>query len=177
MIKERKMRKNEPSQRSDGRRRVLSAILWGGSAVVTLPESWTRPVIQSVLLPAHAQTSAPDEEPDSEDGTFSCTNTYEGQISLASETCGVGATVSITLGPAPGRALNASLGAAPYTGAGTYNMDGSFGPIALVSGSVNFVIEGNITSDCSQITGRTIADESTACGSAPNDGNFALIPV
>lgn len=43
------------------RRKVLKSIALGGGAVVatkTLPESWLKPVVKSVLLPAHAQTSA-----------------------------------------------------------------------------------------------------------------------
>lgn len=44
-----------------GRRKLLkSALLGGGAAATSLylaPERWTRPIIQSVTLPAHAQTS------------------------------------------------------------------------------------------------------------------------
>lgn len=56
----------KPSETSDrpaaGRRKLLkSALLGGGAAGAWLlaPERWTRPVIESVTLPAHAQTSAP----------------------------------------------------------------------------------------------------------------------
>ena len=43
------------------RRKLLRSIAAGGGAVVagqTLPSRWTKPVVDSVLLPAHAQTSA-----------------------------------------------------------------------------------------------------------------------
>ena len=42
------------------RRKLLKAIAAGSGAIVagrSLPESWTRPVVDSVLLPAHALTS------------------------------------------------------------------------------------------------------------------------
>lgn len=45
---------------SDSRRRLLKAILAGGGAVTTvkaLPEKWTAPVMKTVILPAHAQTT------------------------------------------------------------------------------------------------------------------------
>jgi len=42
------------------RRKLLKSIAAGSGAIVagkSLPESWSRPVVDSVLLPAHAQTS------------------------------------------------------------------------------------------------------------------------
>jgi len=42
------------------RRKILKSIAAGSGAVITgkaLPESWSRPVVDGVLLPAHAQTS------------------------------------------------------------------------------------------------------------------------
>ena len=42
------------------RRKLLKSIALGSGAVVagkSLPESWSRPVVDSVMLPAHAQTS------------------------------------------------------------------------------------------------------------------------
>jgi hypothetical protein len=47
----------------NARRNLLKGIAAGSGAVITgksLPESWSRPVIDSVMLPAHAQTSGPD---------------------------------------------------------------------------------------------------------------------
>ncbi len=43
------------------RRKLLKSLAAGSGAVIagkTLPEHWSRPVIESVVLPAHAQTSA-----------------------------------------------------------------------------------------------------------------------
>ena len=45
---------------SDSRRKLLKSIAAGSGAIVagkSLPESWSRPVVDSVMLPAHAQTS------------------------------------------------------------------------------------------------------------------------
>lgn len=42
------------------RRKLLKTIMSGGGAIVaakSLPENWTKPVVDSVMLPAHAQTS------------------------------------------------------------------------------------------------------------------------
>lgn len=44
----------------ESRRKLLRSIAASGGAVATgkvMPESWTKPVIDTVLLPAHAQTS------------------------------------------------------------------------------------------------------------------------
>ena len=45
---------------SESRRKLLKSIAAGGGAIVagkSLPENWKKPVVDSVLLPAHAQTS------------------------------------------------------------------------------------------------------------------------
>jgi surface protein len=48
------------AQLPQGRRKLLKSIALGGGAIAvgkTLPESWTKPVIDSVMLPAHGETS------------------------------------------------------------------------------------------------------------------------
>ncbi len=45
---------------SDSRRKILKSIAAGTGAVVagkSLPENWAKPVVDSVMLPAHAETS------------------------------------------------------------------------------------------------------------------------
>lgn len=45
---------------TESKRKLLKSIAMGTGAVIagkSLPESWSRPVVEAVLLPAHAQTS------------------------------------------------------------------------------------------------------------------------
>lgn len=47
-------------QSSESRRKLLKSIAAGSGAIIagkSLPESWAKPVVDSVMLPAHAQTS------------------------------------------------------------------------------------------------------------------------
>jgi hypothetical protein len=51
--------------KNESRRKLLKSIAAGSGAIVagkSLPESWSKPVVDSVMLPAHAQTS-PAEPP------------------------------------------------------------------------------------------------------------------
>ncbi len=51
------------NKKNDSRRKLLKSIAAGSGAVVagkTLPDAWTKPVVDSVLLPAHASTSGGD---------------------------------------------------------------------------------------------------------------------
>ena len=55
-----KQRRPETTNRS--RRKLLGAVAVGGGAVLagtTLPRNWTKPIVDSVVLPLHAQASAP----------------------------------------------------------------------------------------------------------------------
>ena len=53
--------KKETSVTDDkGRRKLLKSVVAGGGAVTVakmLPDQWARPVVDSVMLPSHAQTS------------------------------------------------------------------------------------------------------------------------
>lgn len=49
------------NESNPARRRLLKALTAGGAgavAVKTLPEQWTKPVVDAVMLPAHAQATA-----------------------------------------------------------------------------------------------------------------------
>ena len=51
------------------RRAVLLSLLAGGMVgIKTLPERWTRPVVDHIVLPAHAQPLSECEPADSGDG-------------------------------------------------------------------------------------------------------------
>lgn len=55
--------KKKPNQTSDGSRRKLLKSLAAGSGAIlagkSLPDTWVSPVVDTVILPAHAQTSPP----------------------------------------------------------------------------------------------------------------------
>ena len=46
-----------PVDTTNGRRRLLKMLAAGGVASVALPEKWVKPVIDAVIVPAHAQGS------------------------------------------------------------------------------------------------------------------------
>lgn len=67
---------SKQTQDTPGRRNTIKVLVASGAVITgrTLPESWTKPVIDSVVLPAHAQMSPQDEEsPDTT--TFSASQT------------------------------------------------------------------------------------------------------
>ena len=52
-------------QHQSGRRQVLKSTLAGGAVISTsiLPEKWTKPAVDSVILPAHAGTTGSGGDP------------------------------------------------------------------------------------------------------------------
>lgn len=58
------------SVKSKNRRKLLGAIAAGGAVANLLPSKWSKPVVDSILLPAHAQMSPGALLP-----TFDCTVT------------------------------------------------------------------------------------------------------
>lgn len=55
-----KKKVSSAEEKQSGRRKLLKSVVAGGGAVTAakmLPEQWARPVVDSVLLPSHAQTS------------------------------------------------------------------------------------------------------------------------
>ena len=105
----------------DSRRKVLKSIAAGSGAFVagkSLPDSWSRPVVDSVILPAHAQTS-----PASPGCSTEFAGTYDGTATATVERCGdvidpitppltvvIGADCSVSVSYTGNRA---------YTGTGT----------------------------------------------------------
>ena len=71
--------KSKSNQTSAARRRLLKSAAVGGGIVAgsrALPDSWTKPIMASVMTPAHAQTS-----PDPVTGVFTVTGLEGGLIS------------------------------------------------------------------------------------------------
>ena len=64
------------NQSNESRRKLLKSIAAGGGAIVagkSLPDKWTAPVVDSVLLPAHAQTSPAPTTTAAPPTVFTCT--------------------------------------------------------------------------------------------------------
>lgn len=58
---------------NSGRRKLLKSLTVGGAAAVTaksMPEEWTKPLVNGVSLPAHAQTTVPPVIPDFHGGSM-----------------------------------------------------------------------------------------------------------
>lgn len=73
------------SNRESARRRLLKATLVGGGAAAamkTMPDQWARPVIDSVVLPAHGETS-PGEQVT---GVFTATNVGDFVVNMQPDT-------------------------------------------------------------------------------------------
>jgi hypothetical protein len=49
----------KPQATVSARRRLLQIMAVGGTAAVVLPEKWVKPVVDAVIVPAHAATSVP----------------------------------------------------------------------------------------------------------------------
>ena len=81
------MSKQEEQKQANSRRKALKAITAASGGIVAA--KWSKPVVDSVVLPAHAQTSpaAPAPQPPAP------------QITLASGGGGSGATASATATP------------------------------------------------------------------------------
>jgi len=63
MSKQKSEHKNSTEQSENTRRRALKSTLLVGGIVgssTALPSKWTRPIIDNVILPSHAQTTSPD---------------------------------------------------------------------------------------------------------------------
>ena len=102
---------------SESRRKLLKSIAAGSGAIVagkSLPENWKKPVVDSVLLPAHAQTSPVS-------GNFSA-NSEPLQTTLCINVVGNTASITGTIGnsitipnvPVPG-STSGSVSGTNYT--------------------------------------------------------------
>jgi len=88
----------EDKKSIESRRKLLKSIAAGSGAIIagkSLPENWTKPVVDSVILPVHAQTSC----------TLSMSATSTAPYSTSPPgpdvTVGTGGTITTTVTPAP----------------------------------------------------------------------------
>jgi hypothetical protein len=146
------------------RRKLLKTIAAGSGAIIAgtiLPDKWTKPVVNSIILPAHAQaTTQPPTAPTCQDDPTLCAGTYTGTLNPAEPfiACGTGGgvgiasnAVSITIS-ATGQ-VSGTQGGTPFTpttlagnsftfppsptGAGTGGGGTTCEMFLLASGSVN----------------------------------------
>ena len=170
---------------SDSRRKILKSIAAGSGAIVagkSLPESWSRPVVDSVLLPAHAQTS-PSPSPPPSGCTTTYTGSYEGNASATIDRCG-GNTDDIT--PAIRIEISADCtvsvsytGNRPMTGTGTISGDTFSVPISRTADCAapagQNAATGTVTGTVSgtQISGNASFGGDCDCNTAPVAPEFS----
>jgi hypothetical protein len=161
---------------SESRRKLLKSIMAGSGAIVagkSLPESWSRPVVDSVMLPAHALTSGITiysdtglvgvfvsfNEPLKQDGLFAdiaeslipVANAGEGPGNDGFYACAMvnGETASVAVAGLGGE--GASPNETQMIRRGTLNLNGSEGTITAESSD----------GDISECLGETIPDQDT----------------
>ena len=135
--------KNKKSDES--RRKLLKSIAAGSGAIVagkSLPENWTKPIVNSVVLPAHAVTSgqapsSPPSSPPTTTVTFVSTaapfgsNTSPGpDISNAAR---IDLPTLLTVSPAPSAPNDA------------FTIEGFFNNVSTGSGNLNLLPDGTFS--------------------------------
>lgn len=160
------MPKQIPAQQS--RRRVLKGLTGSGGLILgakALPEQWTRPIVNSVVLPVHAQTIAPPPPPLSD----ACLNVFTGffpgitvpNSGLFGGTVNAGETVTVS---------NSVI-----SGSGTHQLESP--PGSIVSGPVSldqplvftFPTSGNFDV-LHVLSGSATVDITWSCGRGSANG-------
>ena len=181
--------------KSDKRKTLKAALVAGGAIAAsgTAPQKWTRPVVNSVTLPAHASATQGGGDPSG--GTTPAPTTPQRVI-----TCSVIADDSFTSSPFPARpgvpvrVSGQTIPAAPginlaievttvpadvtLMGNTTTNAGGAFGPVAL--SSIDSCLLGNnggpITINVS-ITGEGYAGGCMTTYSKGSENGFPCPPI
>ena len=130
------------------RRKILKTLILGSGVAVTsksLPNAWRKPIVETVLLPAHAGTTDITQCPMCE-GEY-CAQ-FVDQIPQSLTIVLSGENVSV----------QGDSVAGPSSGSGTCN-NGMFS-VTMVNGPeatlLPHVVSGTIADDCSQITGELV---------------------
>ncbi len=136
------------TDKNTSRRKLLKSIAAGSGAVVagkSLPESWRKPVVDSVVLPAHAETSPTCSE---------CQDGYCYDFTLGNPSPPVYMEIHVN-----GQAITVYLDspAGQATGSGTADC-GAFTISATGGNNPSLVVNGEIANDCSQVTGTLTID-------------------
>jgi hypothetical protein len=147
------------SSESESRRKLLKSIAAGSGAIVagkSLPDSWSRPIVESVLLPAHAQTSGEEEPPTPSSGCTGGTPTPGTNLPF-----NVAPLFEVTINPAP---------ITDYQIQGFYTCNGSRLP------GLSFVIIVSVLSN-GVVTGGLLAADETVVGGACGIGSTYGIEI
>ncbi len=149
------------------RRKLLKSIAAGTGVVVagkSLPETWTKPVLDSVILPTHAQTSLVCCE-----GVFCRLDFIPAPIGGVAQ---VSSDCTIVM-------EGTTIEAQTWSGSGTVAADGSFSfAVTFTPSGAQQQVTGTVSSDCSTIEGTmgsiefsdTVFEGATSIGDcAPSD--------
>jgi len=126
------------SEQNENRRKLLKSLAAGSGAVIagkSLPESWSKPVVDSVMLPAHAQTSPSPCTPCLVAATYcagSGNGTGGGSIDIA---VSINGTVSVD---------HSGFAVSPQTDSVDPCAGGAFSVTANSSGSGTITVSGTI---------------------------------
>ena len=160
--------KPKPNQLPVGmttRRKLLAAGIVG--TATSFPAMWSKPVVETVLLPAHAQATL-----------TGCSGEYTTTIS---GNCVDGLMIAFTLGGATVSASFENKGRT-FTGTGALATDGSFSflinePGGPGDGFSAVRASGTVTEDCGQITGTVEDDDPTdGAGFCSGSSSFTAVP-
>ena len=148
------------------KRTLLKGILGSSSAIAAAkvtPASWTKPVVETVALPAHAIMT--DGDGSGSSGTTvppttqkPCAGMYMGPITAPTNNknilCLGDTSITIVVGDNGELSISSFFGKELLTGSGACNPDGSFGPIVLEDNSGNTVqVTGNVNTVSCNISG------------------------
>jgi len=159
------------------RRKFLGAAAVSTAAGFTIPKKWVRPVVESVVLPAHAQTSTVDtsgiagryaiilSSPGTGSGT--CTNTYVTIPATTNVEILNDGTLLVFFQTVPGAVSSNGVISVSSFPVNTTTPDGNCTTLIDITGNVAV---GNITNG--NISLSTVCDQCTVSNSSPFTGTL-----
>jgi len=124
---------------NENRRKLLKSLAAGSGAIIagkSLPDNWIKPVVDSVMLPAHGQTS------------FVCCAGVFCDLSFQAPIGGVAQVNSDCTIIMEGGSISGN-----WSGSGTVAADGSFSFTVNFSPSGSQTVTGTVTAGCTRISG------------------------
>ncbi len=132
----------------DSRRKLLKSIAAGSGAVVAgkaLPEAWSKPIVNSIVLPVHAEMTTDDLPVETVCCEGVACNFYFTDTPT-NTTIELGSDCSISMS-------GTGIGLGEYSGNGTVAADGSFSFMVTYATDKTLLVEGTVSADCSNISG------------------------